>query len=88
MPDTWYQTPDLEDQTPDHAHQMPKYQTWFLGPLSGLDQTPDENHHTPDLPIRRLIKFIKRLVFKIEFEVFDHFVQLLDQTPDALASDA
>ena len=34
--------PDLEDQTPDHDHQTPKYQSGFLGPLSGPDQTPDD----------------------------------------------
>ena len=49
---------------------------------------PDGNHQMTDLPIGRLIKFIRRLVFKIEFEVFDHFEQFLDQTPGAPASDA
>ena len=65
MPDTYYQTPDHFDQTPDPDHQTPKFQTMFLGSLSGPDQTPDHFDQTPDWTLRRLILLIRRLGFKI-----------------------
>ena len=67
---------------------MPKYQSEFLGPLSGPDQTPDDFHQTPGWTIRRLIPLIRRLIplirrlgFIIQIWVFDHFLQLPYQTP-------
>ena len=76
--------PDALHQTPDPALQTPKFQTVVLGPLSRPHQTPDEIHQTPDWIIRRLIPWVRRLMFKIQILVFSRFLQLDYQTPDEI----